>query len=81
MILPGNSFNLSLASWEGGGTPNKQSNSLPKKVHPPELTCPLKRNHLKRTFHLPTINFQGICWFQGGTPLKFNIATDRLPSQ
>ena len=30
-------------------------------VHPRILTCPLNRDHLKRTCHLLTINFQGIC--------------------
>ena len=33
---------------------------------PRKLTCPLKRDHLKRRFHLPTINFQRICYFSGG---------------
>ena len=34
------------------------------KLKPPtRLTCPLKRDHLKRTFHLPTIYFQEVCLF------------------
>ena len=33
---------------------------------PQKSTCPLKRDHLKRTCHLPTINFSGDIWgFRG----------------
>ena len=41
---------------------SSEKGKLHEKVGP---TCYLKRDHLKRTFHLPTINFQGICWFSG----------------
>ena len=32
-----------------------------QQLHPRKSTCPLKRAHVKRIFHLPTINFQGLC--------------------
>ena len=35
--------------------------SLPEDTPPKIDECPLKRDHIKRKFHLPTINFQGIC--------------------
>ena len=37
------------------------------------LTKPLKIGHSKKNiFHLPTIDFQGLCLFQGGWILKLN---------
>ena len=39
-------------------------------LHPQKLKCPLKRDHFERTFHLQTINFQGIfVSFQGYSQL------------
>ena len=37
--------------------------------------CPLKRDHLKRKCHLPTINFRGtgICYFSGGVILRIEF--------
>ena len=32
-----------------------------KHLHPRKLTCPQQRDYFKRTCHLPTISFQGIC--------------------
>ena len=37
-----------------------------RKIQPWKLTCPLKRDYLNRKYiHLPTIDFQGTCWFSG----------------
>ena len=37
--------------------------------------CPLKRDHLKKKCHLPTINFRGagICYFSGGVILRIEF--------
>ena len=37
-----------------------------KRLPPRKLTCPRKRDHFNRKFHLPTIDFKGYVSFQWG---------------
>ena len=48
LMVAGSSFCVPYHWVESGITPRKS-------------TSPLKRDHFNRTFHLPTINFEGIC--------------------
>ena len=53
--------------------PKSKKRRLPSR----KLTCPPKWHHFKRKFHLPTINFEGICYivFRGLLPLPETVRT------